>query len=675
MEKMHILKKIVLTCSAVFALLFASCSDISDSKSSSEQSNFSVTGKVALGNALPSSLALASEASEDASLRSATSSFDCSKSSGSFSVTASLADSDKKIEGSFDSEKMTYSVVLDEAGSWKVEIKYQVPKDGDTESVEVMSGETTIDLKEIVPGETSSISEINLVPCILENVSGAIDLDLTVPSSVSSVNYSSLEVSSAENPVPLISGTANVSSGTATITKNQVPSGSYTLKLDFLNLESEIVYTCQERVNVFPGFTTDLWYGTDDHISDDKFVLTQALIDEAEVLSTEIFDSPIVIWNKDTTGVELSDEDARISGFNLFSSISENAKIGDGRYLAKGKIVKTYAYDSTSKAFFTLEQSSSGSYTRIVRYPAEHPEYGKLFAIVEELVLVEDQTVYQNVVSMTADNDVVYLMVSVGKPNQNDGTDYNYVLRAIDSDGQVVDSYLKDDQDSYLIPSEEYSGNLPTVVLTTFGNYIYLAYFDSTSPVSIKLVKINKTPDTDEKAVIEKTASVDASSFKTNSSSTMSAKDISVTEISDTGTLVHILFTDMYKYDYLFHGGIFTFKEGSEGFEQVNVDGSAFETDPQTSSPIVTLFGFNSSGTPSDENDSEYFYGPCKFIAKKPEELVIADEGGYKTSNNAKNKNRVVKVNLKDASMSVTDVKVSFDSYVTTGSYQYLAYN
>ena len=85
----------------------------------------------------------------------------------------------------------------------------------------------------------------------------------------------------------------------------------------------------------------------------------------------------------------------------------------------------------------------------------------------------------------------------------------------------------------------------------------------------------------------------------------------------------------------------------------------------------------SSKASTTDCSDSNYFYGCTRFLAKKPEELVIADEGGYEyeeeeegggTKTVSVNKNRVVTVNLQDFSMSSVDVNAGFDTYYSSSS-------
>lgn len=61
----------------------------------------------------------------------------------------------------------------------------------------------------------------------------------------------------------------------------------------------------------------------------------------------------------------------------------------------------------------------------------------------------------------------------------------------------------------------------------------------------------------------------------------------------------------------------------------------------------------------SEEDEKLYFYGPSKFIARKPDELVIADEKSYKIDNeHGNNEDRVVKIKLEDFTNPATEMTV-----------------
>ena len=83
--------------------------------------------------------------------------------------------------------------------------------------------------------------------------------------------------------------------------------------------------------------------------------------------------------------------------------------------------------------------------------------------------------------------------------------------------------------------------------------------------------------------------------------------------------------------------------------------------------------------TPPEDKASSYFYGAKRIIAKKQDEIVIADDGAYveikgdltdpDAIKKCVNKNRIVTVNLKNESISAVDVNASFSSTVVTGTY------
>ena len=76
---------------------------------------------------------------------------------------------------------------------------------------------------------------------------------------------------------------------------------------------------------------------------------------------------------------------------------------------------------------------------------------------------------------------------------------------------------------------------------------------------------------------------------------------------------------------------------------------------------------------PPLNQEYEFFYGPRRFIALKPDELVIADDGAYIEGDQEPDalkisKKRVVSVNLENKSLSIIDVDVSYSSEIVSGS-------
>ena len=134
--------------------------------------------------------------------------------------------------------------------------------------------------------------------------------------------------------------------------------------------------------------------------------------------------------------------------------------------------------------------------------------------------------------------------------------------------------------------------------------------------------------------------------------------------IKDLQVIGTTLYAAVYSHDYnsrISNGGILKFP--------VNLDGmQPFEPETWNESiPVPKILGWykdNSgmSAPPPLDKAGEYFYGACKFIAKKPDELIIADDGAYFDDENHKLhfKERVVTVNLLTESLSATDVNVTF---------------
>ena len=118
-------------------------------------------------------------------------------------------------------------------------------------------------------------------------------------------------------------------------------------------------------------------------------------------------------------------------------------------------------------------------------------------------------------------------------------------------------------------------------------------------------------------------------------------------------------------------------KNGSKILGEYKFNGSFYEPnenwgyDEKNNSSITAM--------PPLEQANNYFYGPVKFIAKKPDALVIADDGIYIDAEideyafisklkKFKNMNRVVTLDLKNELMSAVDVNVTFNVSVDQDS-------
>ncbi|MCR4822912.1 MAG: hypothetical protein K5873_08600, partial [Treponema sp.] len=247
------IKNIFRITSAGLALLlaFSACSDI-DQKSSEKKDKVSLTGNISLSSALPSALL-----SKSSSGRSAVSSFATDL---DFTVEAAFSgESEEEVSpcsGKVDKDSMTWSVDVGKAGSWNVSISLL------SDSTVIMKGESiTFEVESLESEAIKTTDAITLYPISSSEVTGNIALDFySALESVSSLKYKFY----TESDEKYESDTVNFSEGKASIKIEGFPAGVYKLSLFFLSNDGSTLYSCNEAVTVFSGFTTDSWYGDSD---------------------------------------------------------------------------------------------------------------------------------------------------------------------------------------------------------------------------------------------------------------------------------------------------------------------------------------------------------------------------------------------------------------------------
>ncbi|MBO4508180.1 MAG: hypothetical protein J5747_06030 [Spirochaetaceae bacterium] len=188
--------------------------------------------------------------------------------------------------------------------------------------------------------------------------------------------------------------------------------------------------------------------------------------------------------------------------------------------------------------------------------------------------------------------------------------------------------------------------NIPMGNFAIKGDKIY--YYGNNS--------INKSSYSVENGTITLTGSdswtIDPSSLGLTPNDSFSIKDMQI----NGSTLYVIIYKHAY-YAKISNGGILKFPVDAQTFEP---------TVWSQSIPAPKILGWYKTSEetvqPPLNSDKVYFYGPQKFIAKKPDELVIADDGAYFDGENHKLyfKERAVTVNLLTESLSAVDVNVTF---------------
>ena len=114
--------------------------------------------------------------------------------------------------------------------------------------------------------------------------SGSVSLALNAgdTSGIASVDA---ELTASGKTDPLCSERLEFQNGHAEFRKTDVPSGAYTLRLNFYSSEDAsgnkiLLYAAEEKVNVFDNLVTDTWQGSSAYFTDDgKFTVTKELVD------------------------------------------------------------------------------------------------------------------------------------------------------------------------------------------------------------------------------------------------------------------------------------------------------------------------------------------------------------------------------------------------------------
>ena len=188
-----------------------------------------------------------------------------------YTVTATAPGADS-ISGSVNSDNNTFSIALALGKQWTITISMKVKEtESDTEFKQVFQGSYAYDHALTVADVTVPIS-IVLAP--ISGGNGTIKLPMSVASGVSAetVVISGL----SDDPE-----TYTLSDGAYTINKLGVPSGAYTVTIDFKNTAGLVIYSTTQTINVISNMTTRRWVsdGSSSPINGDgTFVVTAALV-------------------------------------------------------------------------------------------------------------------------------------------------------------------------------------------------------------------------------------------------------------------------------------------------------------------------------------------------------------------------------------------------------------
>ena len=461
----------------------------------------------------------------------------------------------------------------------------------------------------------------------------------------------------------LMSGIYNktfpVSGGKAQIVYDNFFSGSYLAKLSFDDAAGNTLYSCEQVINVYPGFTTDTWYGS---AGDGKLTVSDSMINGYGAEIVPNFDK-LLLWkhaewnegnNMNGDFYYLVDENSAgtftaptiPAGANTPEELEAFAAIPGGAYF----YTKFMAGDSGSD--FTFFDAEGNSYLLLFTsqiasgiYSTKEEE-GWKFVSDLDLALNENE-----VIDFTIDlkNNVAYslkegdLDVICRYPDMISSNGANTKKEEITLGCENINSFVVYDGKAYALCKE--------------NDYI---------------IRVFDTYDEEIKPMI-KEYSVNLNEFFTDALGTPMITDMlyqdgrlyllykeafswpsSPTTIGNRGAVIEVnLFDGSVR-----NTGLTTSALSNTEYKLQGYNNSLMYTDEECKTPYIPPeeILMNSSVQypkicfPNEGEKS--FYGPTRFVAVKPKKLVIADEGlAFYTDDELlryKNVNRVVYVDLEN---------------------------
>ena len=513
------------------------------------------------------------------------------------------------------------------------------------------------------------------------------------------------------------SGDYRIATYTATALLAQ--NGNYSGTLSFLDSDQNLVYFCTEVINLIPGFETNTWSGEGPYTDDGEyFDLTQQMIDDFN----SAYEGSSIIPAKAISGassnkypVVLFDDGVKLNNCSVYNTtIPSNATLYAGIPLAKGFKVYDFAIapicanqSKTVQRIFTIENRFD-----LVMYPSYAGyQAGEVIANLYD----NDFGYYGKIISLYAAHDgYVYVVLSDYGYDNNVGENCNRDIKLKrvcvlgnpgDDDFGVVETinFVNSSNETITFRAavhpdiNEYTAMASNYRLVSYWGYLYLCYvYDvngSNSFCCRKMLMSSATNgvvpvDASNAATFEliskpvsEVAPDSGLSNTTIISDSMVIPQVnsSTGEPEKSGAALYMLAACRKNGSGETKGGVIKLADiVANNFSSTNAFVKVGSSD---NSPYIrgcwqpANAGETISYPMSQDEEKIYFYGPSRFVARKPDELVIADEESYayKEGSNDKehNTDSVVTLNLStfangNSQMTRVPVETKFSWHIET---------
>lgn len=468
----------------------------------------------------------------------------------------------------------------------------------------------------------------------------------------------------------LMSGIYNktfpVSGGKARIVYDNFFSGSYLAKLSFDDAAGNTLYSCEQVINVYPGFTTDTWYGS---ASDGQLTVSNSMI---EGFGTELVPNfnKLLLWKE----AEWTEEGSLLYG-NFYYLVSENS-IGSFSVPSVPSEVNTAeeieAFNAVADGtdFYTKLDIGSSWYFDNTFFDTEGYFYNVVYS--------DENAVRSNKSGWTYGGDWSSLNISQEMDRGGNFT--------VDPKTKIVyfrkgENPVRINKYPNLLSEGTTSGSVQLEIeeVPNFGYVLNLAVYDEKAYFLVKetdpqfKIYVFDFSSEDEQKPLVKTIPVSLDNLDPISSITISdmlyqdgclyllykeafswSGSPSPTTIGNRGAVIEVnLFDGSVR-----NTGLTTSALSNTEYKLQGYNNSLMYTDSACTTPyippeeILTNANVEYPDICFPNEGEKSFYGPTRFIAVKPKKLVIADEGlAFYTDDELlryKNVNRVVYVDLEN---------------------------
>ena len=467
----------------------------------------------------------------------------------------------------------------------------------------------------------------------------------------------------------LMSGIYNktfpVSGGKARIVYDNFFSGSYLAKLSFDDAAGNTLYSCEQVINVYPGFTTDTWYGSSSPVSGGQLTVSNSMINVYGAEIVPNFDK-LLLWKHAEWN-----EGNEMKG-DFYYLVDENSIGRFTALTAPTKVVEQEELDAfeafaqSAKFYSKIGKYSSGFDTTcfdaegnayLVRVSDNAPREGSGVVSTKDgwqfvghsAISLDDG----NVIDFTIDlkNNVAYSLkggdfdVICRYPNMISSNGANTEKEEITLGRGNINSFVVYDGKAYALCKEN------DYIIRVFDTY------DEEIKPMIKEYSVNLNEffnDALGTPMITDMLYQDGRLYLLYKEAFSWSGSPSPTTIGNRGAVIEVnLFDGSVR-----NTGLTTSALSNTEYKLQGYNNSLMYTDSACTTPyippekILTNANVEYPDICFPNEGEKSFYGPTRFIAVKPKKLVIADEGlAFYTDNELlryKNVNRVVYVDLEN---------------------------